>query len=665
MADPLADILNGRPSADSGPLAPMAGQDPLATILGSSPAAPPAAAQPQPTQSAQPQPANMVKDFGGAVLHNAIKPLHGAAQFIENAAAAGAKMLPGNSVSRAIIDTAARDNAAQAEWERQYQQSTPDNAASYAGATVGAVAPFMVGGAAKGLQTVGDAVGSLVPNAAPKILPRIVSGATQGATMGLAVPVDAGDAYWSQKGRQVATGTAVGAAVPMAGAALSALKDAAAPITNPRSVVANALRNWGVPQAITAPEYVPGSMPTTAQSVANPDIVAAEKALANNPQYKPLFDARNVANNDARLAALNGIAGTQKGLQDAVQARAEATTPLRDALVTNGSPVEVGPLLDKLHALANSPLGLRPTVKKAAESMTADIRSNASVTAPNSVTNTPGSVTIPPAYLDSIRQNVKDYLAQHAPNGIVSTQQQAAFEPVRGAIVDAVERANPGYRAYLEKFAQLSTPINTMEAGQSILDDLGNRGANASGAPQLTLSGINSQTKRALERPYGISPEAEATLSGMQSDLQRASISNSVRSPGSDTAYNLQAPGWLGRAMYGSNFQGGKVLPAVGAAVGGAVGLKTGGFYGAGTGAAAGAMAGKKLADFASKRVNDVLAQALLNPQLAGELVQRPTGSALAQALRSRVPLAGIALTDAAALRPNRQFADLLKAGQN
>jgi hypothetical protein len=619
----------------------------------------------QPAQPTQPTEGSAIGDFGSALLHNAIKPFHGAAQFIENAVASGAKLLPDNSVSRAIIDTAARDNSAQQEWERQYQQSTPDNAASYAGATVGAVAPFLLGGAANGLQTLGDAAGSLVPKAAPQILPRIVSGATQGASMAVTAPVDDGGSYWSQKGRQVATGAAVGGAVPVAGAAFSAVKDAAAPITNPKSVVANALRNWGVPEAISAPEYVPGSIPTTAQTVANPNIVAAEKALANNPQYKTLFDARNVANNDARLAALNGIAGTQKGLQDAVQARAEATAPLRDALVTNGSPVEVAPLLDKLQALANSPLGLRPTIKQAAESMMADIRANSSVTAPNGVTNTPGSVTIPPAYLDSIRQNVKDYLAQHAPNGIVSTQQQAAFEPVRGAIVDAVERANPGYRAYLEKFAQLSTPINTMEAGQSILDDLGNRAANASGAPQLTLSGINSQTKRALERPYGISPQAEATLNGMQSDLQRASISNSVRSPGSDTAYNLQAPGWLGRALYGSNFQGGKVLPAVGAAVGGTVGLKTGGFYGAGTGAAAGAMAGKKLADFASKRVNDVLAQALLNPQLAGELVQQPGGSALAQALRARVPLAGIALTDAAALRPNRQFADMLKAGQN
>jgi hypothetical protein len=663
MADPLLDLLNGATADAPVPNVPppAAGQgDPLLSLVGSSPApAPLQVAPPQPT----PAPSNgALSDFGSALVHNVMKPLHGAAQFVENAVASGAGLLPDNPVSRAIIDTASKDNAAQQQWEQQYQQATPDNAASYAGATVGSVAPFVVGGVAKGIQSVGDLAASLVPKAAPSIVPRIASGAAQGATLALTSPVDNGAPYWAQKGRQTAVGAGVGAAVPVAGTALSGIKDAVAPITNPKSVVADALRNWGVPDSISAPEYVPGSVPTTAQAVANPDIVAAEKALSTNPQYKPLFDARSIANNDARLSALNGIAGTQQDLQAAVNARSAATAPLRDALVTNGNPVEVGPLLDKLQALAKSPLGLRPTVRKAADSVIADIRANATTVAPNSVTNTPGSVTIPPAYLDSIRQNVKDYLAQHAPNGIVGSQQQAAFEPVRAAIVDAVDGANPGYRNYLEKFAELSVPVNTMEAGQSILDDLGNRAANASGAPQLTLSGINSQTRRALERPYGISPQAEATLNGMQDDLQRASISNSVRSPGSDTAYNLQAPGWLGRALYGSNFQGGKVLPLVGGVAGGAVGLKTGGFYGAGTGAAAGAMAGKKLADFASKRVNDVLAQALLNPQMASDLVQQPTSSALAGALRDRLPLAGLAIGNTLAGRRNQQLADVLRA---
>src|SRR6202007_863410 len=101
-------------------------------------------------------------------------------------------------------------------------------------------------------------------------------------------------------------------------------------------------------------------------------------------------------------------------------------------------------------------------------------------------------------HLDAIRQNVKDYLAKYAPNGAVGTQQQAAFEPVRGAIVEATEGDNPGYRNYSAKYAHLSAPINTMEAGQTAVDALGSRAVNSSGTPSLSLAGINTQVSKAL-----------------------------------------------------------------------------------------------------------------------------------------------------------------------
>lgn len=594
-------------------------------------------------------PSSPLSDFGSALVHNVMKPLHGAAQFVENGVAKGASLLPDNPVSRAIINTAAGDNAAQQQWERQYQQSTPDNPASYAGATVGTIAPLALTGVTRGLQTAGDAIASLLPKAAPAVLPKIVSGAVQGGVLAASNPVDSSDDYWSTKGQQVGTGMTIGGVIPAAGAAVSGLWNSVAPIVNPSSVVRAGLQRWGVPGAINAPEMVPGSLPTTAQAVANPEIVAAEKALAGNPAYKPLFDARSNANNDARWSVINGLAQTPQALSAAVDARKAEVAPLVDKLLTNGAPVPVQPILDQLGALAKSPLGLRPAVGSAAAEMAEQI-------AKNSTADAAGNVTIGPAHLDSVRQNVKDFLAKHSPNGIVGTQQQAAFEPVRSSIVDAIDRANPGYRDYLAKYAQLSQPINTMEAGQSIVDNLGNRAPNAAGAPQLTLTGLSGQVKRALDTPYGIAPEAESALKGVQTDLQRASISNSLRVPGSDTSYNLQAPGAMGRALYGSDFQGGKVLPVLGGLAGGGIGFHTGGMFGLGTGASAGAMAGKKLADFASKRVNDVLAEALLNPEVAQGLLAEAKanpGSPLIQGLLGHIPQASLVMGDSVVARPN------------
>lgn len=49
----------------------------------------------------------------------------------------------------------------------------------------------------------------------------------------------------------------------------------------------------------------------------------------------------------------------------------------------------------------------------------------------------------------------------------------------------------------------------------------------------------------------------------MQRDLQRETVSNAVRTPGSDTAYNLGAPGWLASKVYGPNFRGGGTLSSL------------------------------------------------------------------------------------------------------
>lgn len=602
------------------------------------------------TPVAAPAPASsMLSNFGEAVLHNLQKPFHGTAQLIENGVAAGAKLLPDNPVSRAIISTAAKDNAAQQAWEQQYQASVPDNAASYTGAVVGQVLPFVASGLSSGLQTAGDTIASLVPSAVPKIIPKIVSGAAQGALVGATTPVDNGANFWDAKAGQVKSGAAIGATIPAVAGAVSgtwnSLKNAAAPIINPKSVVKSSLERWNVdPAALDATQLVPGSLPTTAQVAANPEIVQAEKALANNPAYKGQFMARNIANNDARLQAINGVAQTPADLEAAIAARKSAMEPLQDALLKNGTAVDAGPVLAQLQSLSQSALGVRPAIGGAANDIAAQIQKSAT-TDPAT-----GKLTISPDHLDVIRQNVKDYLAKHTPNGAVGSQEQAAFEPVRGAIVDAIEGANPGYRDYLAQYAKLSEPINTMEAGQSILGNLGDRDPNASGAPQVNLTAFNGQLKKALGGKYGIAPDAQAALEGVQSDLQRSAISNSVRAPGSDTAYNLQAPGWLGQQLYGTEFQGGKVVPGLLGALSGAAAFTHGaGITGTGGAIAAGAYAGKKLSDFASQRVNNALAEALLNPDVAQQiLTQQASPSRIPASVLARIPQASLLLGNAA-----------------
>ena len=682
---------------------------------------------------------NTMGGFVTAANHNLVKPFHGLAQLVEHGVGAAADLIdpnytgtrtisqiagpqPRSGWNKALHDTIAQDDKAMIDWENNYQKSTPNSIASNTGAVVGSVAPFLASGVSNGLNAIGDAAASIVPKFAPSLVPKIVSGAAQGGVLALSNPVTADGDYWDEKKKQIGVGGAIGGAIPVLGAAAKGLYNVVKPIVNPNGVVSDALAEWipgGAKTLDDVKELVPGSKPTTAQVVANPDIVAAEKALSNNPTYKPLFDARANANNEARLATLADIAKTPNDLEAAIQARTDATAPWRDeafkvpqipvwrqnladagnavkevldksprmssadfdalqkaktwigsaqrgnidsqtlynnlaslevtsktaaktiqkagaALQNNGNLVDATPVLQQLRDLQMSSLGTDPIVRKGAADLAKSIQEG--------IENTgEGATLIRPDLLDGYRQNVKNILKQYASNGAVGTKQEAAFKPIRDAIVDSIDRTNPGYSNYLETFAQKSVPINTMEAGQSILDSLAGSGRNSVGDAALTLSKITNQINQATRGPYGIAPDAEAALRGVQEDLQRASISNSVRSAGSDTAYNLQAPGWLGRALYGDNFKGGALQKSIGAFIGGGVG-STGGPAAAAVGAKIGWDAAGVMTNFAQKRVNEVLAEALLDPAKAQALLQESQVNPMLQKLLQNAPSASILL---------------------
>lgn len=596
-------------------------------------------------------------NFSDALQHNVYNPLLGIGQLASHALGA---------VGIVSKDRLAEADAAMAEREKSYQANTPDNAASYAGATVGSVAPFLLSdGLAPGLNKAGTMAGAgvskILPEATPQIiktaLPKIANASTQGGLVAASNPVNNADSsFASQKAGQIGMGQLIGGAMPIAIGTGKALAGAVKPFTNPGEIVGEALSKWAGPDAMQklndAKELVPGSKPTTAQVLANPDIVQAEKALANNPDYKPKFMNNDIGNNQARLDAIQKVAGSPEAMQQAIKDRAAATADWTgpQGKLRTGLPVDVQPIINSLNKLQESSLSLRPTISAAAKDMISDLQDrsfqiqgqSSDIGGYGASSRAPRAIS--PADLDSMRQNARDYLAKHATIGNpVSSQQEAAFVPIKNAITDAIEQANPGYRDYLAKFAKYSAPINSMQAAQGILDNFSNRTANASGTPQVNLSSFNTQLGKALDTPYGISPEAETTLTGIQKDLQRGTISNSVKAPGSDTAYNLQAPGFIAKQLYGSEFGGpGKAIKVLAPALGVAASIHSP----MAIPAAAGGMyyAANKLSGAAGSRVNNLLAEALLNPSKAAELLQKaniPKNSQLSEELLKRIPQLG------------------------
>lgn len=604
-------------------------------------------------------------DMWAAAKHHAGNFVYGTGQLLANGVATLAhKMEPGSDLDQQTAAMAARANAEMRQREQAYQKNVPDNGWSYAGAAGGMLAPLVFSGPTRAMEAAGDAAGSLAARVGVtnRVANNVIRATTQGAAASTVSPIanvssnGLDSDYWSKKGSRMMMDAAVGGSMPLGvsllkGAA-SAGRALAAPFTDPLGTIAPTLQNMvprdahidEIVRQLRNPEsFVPGSKPTTAQLLQTPEAVMTEKAFSNTPAGKIALEARRNSNNDARLAHVDTFAGSDAELIAAIAQRARNAGPMADRLA-NSSPIDASPILKHIDDLASTGLGTDPVIRSAMGDARRILTDHGS----------PGEndgLFVNPDILDGVRQNMGGYLKKYASNGAVSSRQEAALVPLKNTISETVDRGVPGYRDYLASYWADSLPINTMEQIQGIRSNLDNAAFTASGAPLFSLGGAR-QAVRSIDRSRTpISQEAEAGMDNVLSDLQRESISGSVRAAGSDTNLNGQMAPWLTRQMYGDGITGKPAVGAgLGAAVGGGIGAGVTAFAGPTAGAATSAFltpslgwAGKKLADNGAQRMNDALAKALLNPDVAADVLekqatQQANNKAMADLLR-RMPV--------------------------
>lgn len=586
-----------------------------------------------------------------------------AANLVEKGVAAGANAIPGvkdSAVGDWLTNTANSDVAAQSAADQQFRQSASPGARASA-----IVAPMLVplGGAARAAGAIRDGITALPSMGG--VIGRLIGAGTGNAATGAALSagsqIDPNQDYWSQVGHNALVGGIAGVAAPgvlggVAGAG-RAIYNAARPVLNPRAYVGEGLANAVGDDAAqvagnirNAPTFVPGSVPTTAQAGANPVLVQTEKAQANaNPDFKMALTQRGIDNNDARWSTLMGVAGTPADLQAAQQARSATAQPLYDA--AHQSTANVGPAFMRYAQIPE----MQEAMQRADQLASLDAAVGRGVApvwpTPPIPGVSPGSRQINGAALDYTSRALGDMIGEAQRTG--ATTRAGALSTLKSNIDNWMGMYVPGVQQARAAYAAGSVPVNTMEVGQQIANGLGTRPMNPGGVPELQLNSYRTAFARSMNgADHGIDANALGALQGIGQDLQRATVSNSIRSPGSDTAYNLAANGWLARRLYGQNFQGGAIGKALGAAAqaGGAAGGAAlfgpgGAGVGAGVGSALGSGIGAMLnGSRVGNRLNEHLGQLLLNPpELLPYLDARAAGPAsagqpsLAQALGRRL----------------------------
>lgn len=274
-----------------------------------------------------------VKEMGQAEAHHLGNLPLGLAQLVGHGINAAGKALPADSGIRQSIEGTTRNfDQYLRNREDQYQASVPDSAASYGGAAVGEILPWIVG--LGGLRAAG-----LLPKASTA-LQKGAALATEGAATAVPQPVLDGEDYASNKAKQIGIGAGLAAGSGALGKAISAgargVRDTARLASDAgREKLANqrlaktlaAVDPDAAAKLNQAAPLIPGESVGAGQAIGGPRAVQMTRQFMNDADAAPVMaDAAN-ANDSARMRVLQKLAGTDEQLEAARQARRDATEP--------------------------------------------------------------------------------------------------------------------------------------------------------------------------------------------------------------------------------------------------------------------------------------------------------------------------------------------------
>lgn len=525
-------------------------------------------------------------------------------------------------------------------------------------------ATYPVGGAlggivkAAGAGSLGNAIASSGASGGNMLMRMLGGGISGGASAGLIDPSASG------------LGAGIGAALPPSIKAVGAAGNALGALVRPfygagqNQIVGNALRDFATnPNAArnalaSAAEVVPGSAPIAATAAGDDGIAALSRAMQNaSPEYASNLAARQTAQNQARTAALEGIAGNTGKIDLAKAARDSSTAPMREAVLDAAGKVQSQGILKSIDRLIAKPDNAGELSQQALNKFRGrieqfskngeidaralyEIRKDINTLLQGKLQGEAGNLKYASGQLGNVKSLIDDAIDEASrrvasPTSPVSTSREIVpFVPSteigapagtsltvprnavgRPAMPRAAQDAaqsgpRPTWRGYLQSYADQSIPIRQMEKLDDILKAVQTGTVDSQGGAILSAAKLNNLLKnQGSDLIKNLSAEQLKVLRAIQADLNAGQIANNTgRAVGSNTVQNLAQnqllQGALGKTLGGStvaNSTLGRLMQIP---------------YGT-----------------ANRQIQDRLGNALLNPQEAARLLAQPEQNALARAL--------------------------------
>jgi len=592
-------------------------------------------------------------------------------------------LVTGNTMS-----PAEQENAARAQGLQDFNNENK-NAFFSGGRLAGNIAAtYPVGGAiggvakAAGLPTLGNALATGGMTGAEKVAPGLLNAAKDLGIRSLGGAITGGAAAGLIDPDSAGFGAAVGGALPVVGKAATIAGNALGSTIRPfyaagqNRIAGDVLRNTAtnptnaLSQLRGAAPVVPGSMPTTAMAAGDEGLAALSRAMQNaSPEYASALAARQTAQNQARTAAIEEIAGNTGKIDLAKAARDSSTGPMREAVLDAAGSVPSDSILKSIDRLIKNPNNagelsqqalnkFRDRIANLSENGAIDaralyeVRKDINTLLGGKLQGDTGNLRYASSQLGNVKSLIDDAIDQAsrrvapsagtvagapmstsreivpfvpstevgapARNALQAGAQRQLGPVLPQAAEDAVGSARPTWRGYLQSYADQSIPIRQMEKLDEILKTVQTGTVDSQGGAILSAAKLNNLLKnQGADLAKELSPQQLQILRSIQADLNAGQIASNVgRAVGSNTVQNLAQnqllQGALGNTLGNSAFATstlGRVLQLP---------------YGA-----------------ANKQIQDRLANALLNPQEAAKLLSEPQTSALRNALSQGVRTIG------------------------
>lgn len=451
-----------------------------------------------------------------------------------------------------------------------------------------------------------------------------------GASTALVSPEDAG------------MGAMIGGAFPMVGKVAEKAGNAVGSVVRPfyksgqERIAGDVLRDFSenptnaLAQLYKSGEVVKGSLPTTAMAAGDNGIAALSRAMQNaDPRYASELATRQTAQNQARTAALEEIAGNTGKLNIAKAARDAVTSPMRENVLNAAGKVQVGDILGQIDTLISNPNNagkisqqalneFRNSISKAAQDGAIDaralyeIRKDIGTTLSGKLQGEAGNLRYASGQLNNVKGIIDDAIdmASKSVKGTgTGVMAGAGGVPAVPSQISA-QMPRSSWSDYLQKYSSESIPIDQMKKLDEILKRVQTGSVDSQGGLILSGAKLNNILKNESDvLKKALAPEQLDILRRVSADLNASQIaSNTGRAVGSNTLQNM-AQNQVLTSVLGKTI--GASSPAT-ATLGRLLQLP----YGT-----------------ANKQIQEKLGNALLDPKEAARLMRDPQANALIQML--------------------------------